>query len=256
MEINTQIDNDPIGLIDNNNDSHPKVHPWRRCGKGQHLVREHIVHTHPSKKHADGKDTICHEHCANNPSGKDELSYAEIKYISKTHFANVTGKPTPNALTKIFPHADNYDVEIRGWVQYWNDIFKLNDPLNPNVVKALIATESSFDPKPEKYIHVYGLMQIRGDTHQFLGGAKKDLRDHFICVSTNELIDETCNICAGTRWLFRKRETAPALLKRQATWEETVEDYKAILKKRIENKPYNLEPMDHFRKYYKLLEES
>ena len=97
-------------------------------------------------------------------------------------------------------------------------------------------------------------MQIIGKTHQFLKGAQKELRDHFVCVSTIELIDASCNICAGVRWLFRKRETATALLKRSATWEETVEDYKAILALRLNNKPYNPEPMDHFREYFKLLQ--
>ncbi len=129
----------------------------------------------------------------------------------------------------------------------------MDDPLEPNVVKALIATESSFDPKPEKYAHVYGLMQIIGETHQFLHGAKHDLRDYFICVSTSELLDSSCNICAGVRWLFRKRETASWLLKHQATWEEVVEDYKAILAKRINGKKYNPKPMEDFREYYKWL---
>ena len=32
--------------IANNPDK--KVHPWRRCGRGKHLVREHIVHVPPS----------------------------------------------------------------------------------------------------------------------------------------------------------------------------------------------------------------
>jgi hypothetical protein len=158
-------------------------------------------------------------------------------------------------LTKKFPFADKYDVEIRGWVQYWNDIFKLEDPLDPNLVKALIATESSFDPQPKKYIHVYGLMQIIGETHQFLAGHGHELRDHFIRVSTKELLDPSCNICAGVRWLLRKVETATELLGRKATWEETVEDYKAILKKRLNNEPYNHEPMDHFREYYKCLQD-
>lgn len=231
-----------------------KVHPWRRCGKGEHLVCEHLVHIKPSKKHPAGKDTICHGHCAKNPSGKDELSYAEIKYISGTYFADLPeGSPRPGVLTMEFPDADKYDAEIRGWTQYWNDIFKLDDPLDPNVVKALIATESSFDPKPEKYSHVYGLMQITGKTHQFLCGAKHELRDHYICVSSIELIDGSTNICAGVRWLIRKIETASELLGRKASWEETVEDYKAILDLRIHNKKYNPKPMDNFRKYYKIL---
>src|SRR5579863_1077103 len=101
----------------NHSDSHPKVHPCRRCGRGQHLVREHVVHTHPSKKHPEGKDVVWHEHCANNPSGKDELSFAEIKYITTTYFSDLTGLPTPQVLIKKFPFADKYDAEIRGWVR-------------------------------------------------------------------------------------------------------------------------------------------
>lgn len=154
---------------------------------------------------------------------------------------------------KAFPNADKYDNEIRGWVKYWNDILKVDDPLHPNVVKALIATESSFEEQPKKHPNAHGLMQIIGQTHQYLGGAKNELRDYLVCVSVNELVDPTVNICAGVRWLFRKKQTATGFLKRKATWEETVEDYKAILEKRIHDKPYNKQPMESFRKYYKLL---
>lgn len=237
------------------NQNAEKIHHWRKCGRGEHLVREHPIHVPPSKKHPKGKESVCHEHCAKNPSGKDELSYAEIKYISTIYFSDLQGLPTAEALTKEFPNADKYDAEIRGWTQYWNDIFKLDDPLDPNVVKALIATESSFDPQPKKHAHVYGLMQITGKTHQFLCGTKHELRDHYICVSATELVDESANICAGVRWLFRKRETAASLLQRKASWEEVVEDYKAILELRIHNKPYNPKPMEDFRKYYKILSE-
>lgn len=238
-----------------NSKSVEKVHPWRKCGKGQHLVREHTGHTHPSKKNPSGTDATWHEHCANNPSGKDELSFAEIKFINNTYFADLSGPPTPYMLTKLFRYADKYDAEIRGWVQYWNDIFKLGDPLDADIVKALIATESSFDPQPEEHPHVYGLMQLRGDTHQYLSGKKHDLRNHFVCVSTHELLDPSINICGGVRWLFRKKETAAGLLKRRATWEETIEDYKGILVKRLSHQPFNPKPMEDFHKYYEILKQ-
>lgn len=92
-------------------------------------------------------------------------------------------------------------------------------------------------------------------TDQYLEDSNKELRDYFVSVSTDELIDASCNICAGVRWLFRKKQTASNLLKREATWEETIEDYKAILEKRIHGKPYNPKPMEDFRKYYKILSE-
>jgi hypothetical protein len=229
-----------------------RVHPWRICGKGKHLVREHLGHIHPSKRHPKGKTAIWHEHCALNPSHKDELSFAEIQYIGKRYFTDLSGPPTAGVLK--FEHADEYDHLIRGWTQYWNDIFQLSDPLDPNVVKALIATESSFYPTPGRYKHVYGLMQLLGSTHQYLGGAQNELHDHLIRISTTELIDPSGNICGGIRWLFRKKETAAALLKRPASWDETVEDYKAILSRRLKELPYNPEPMEKFRKYYQCLQ--
>jgi len=69
------------------------------------------------------------------------------------------------------------------------------------------------------------------------------------------LLNPSANICAGVRWLFRKKETAAALLKRTATWEETVEDYKAILALRVHEKPYNPKPMNDFREYYTILQD-
>jgi hypothetical protein len=70
MEHATHDHNDTLEHLNPTDTSHPKIHPWRKCGRGQHLVREHAVHTHPSKSNPSGKDTICHEHCANNPSGR------------------------------------------------------------------------------------------------------------------------------------------------------------------------------------------
>lgn len=39
-----------------------------------------------------------------------------------------------------------YDPLIAEWTQYWNDILKPHEPLDPNLVKALIYTESGFKP--------------------------------------------------------------------------------------------------------------
>ena len=136
-----------------------KIHPWRKCSIGKHFVREHITHVPPSKEHPSGTTLTWHEHCADNPSYKDELSYAEIQYITTTYFSALSGPPTPHVLTVTFPNADKYDSEIRGWTRYWNDIFKPTDLLNPNLIKALIATESSFNENPKKVPTAHGLMQ-------------------------------------------------------------------------------------------------
>ncbi len=111
----------PRGFSIMSSNDHPtkpdkKTHPWRLCPIGKHLVREHTVHVPPSKKHPDGIVSTWHEHCANNPSHKDELSYDEISRITEIYFQNLAGPPTANVLTE-FPNGDKYDQFIRGWTQ-------------------------------------------------------------------------------------------------------------------------------------------
>jgi len=229
-----------------------KAHPWRRCPMGKHFVRKHIAHVPPSKKHSGGMVTTVHEHCANNLSRKDELSYDEIQYITKTYFANLPGLPTAGALTKVYSAADDYDIEIRGWVKYWNDIFHLDDPLDPDLIKALIATESSFELEPEG-TSAHGLMQIMNNTFKYLKDTKGELRNYLIRVTQKELLNASTNICAGVRWLFRKKETAAAKLKREASWEEAIIAYKDYWTQ-IE-KGEIPEPIINLRKYYQILKE-
>lgn len=194
-----------------------------------------------------------HEHCAENPSHKDELSYDEIQHITKTYFSSLEGPPTPALLTKDFEKADHYDTEIRGWVQYWNDIFRLDDPLDPNLIKALIATESSFEERPKKITNAVGLMQIRDDTFQYLHDTKGELKNYLIRVTKDELLNPSVNICAGIRWLFRKKETASSKLNRNASWEEAIISYKNYWADIESGK--NVEPIQKLRKYYKILQE-
>jgi soluble lytic murein transglycosylase-like protein len=64
-----------------------------------------------------------------------------------------------------FRRAGNeFDSLIRGWTQYWNDILMPSDHLDPDVVKALIASESGFDEKTWNHRRgknaAYGLMQV------------------------------------------------------------------------------------------------
>lgn len=228
-----------------------KTHPWRKCPKGKHFVREHTVHVPPSKKHPKGIVSVVHEHCASNPSHKDELSFSEIKYIADTYFANLDGPPADNILNE-FAEADDYDQEIRGWVKYWNDIFQPDELLNPNFIKALIATESSFKPKPEGKGSARGLMQIMSLTSRILGDTKGELKDFLIRISRDQVLDPSANICAGVRWLFRKKDTASVRLKRIATWEEAVIEYKGYWDE--VNSGNDPKAMQDLRSYFKRLE--
>lgn len=222
-----------------------KVHPWRRCPKAMHFVKEHQSHIEPSKTHPDGI-FIVHAHCALNPSGKEELSHDEIQYITKTYFPDLTGSPTAGALP--FAEADTYDEEIRGWTRYWNDIFEPKIALDPNMVKALIATESGFRVNPLENKKACGLMQILKSTHTYLQGSRNELKNHLVCSSSDELLEPSTNICSGVRWLFRKARLTSEKLVRDANWVEVIADYKGILSEYIAGK--DLKPIIDLESYY------
>lgn len=157
-----------------------------------------------------------------------------------------------------FKNADKFDHLIRGWVHYWNDIFNPNELLDPNFIKALIATESGFDPMSlniVKKVHARGLMQIVEVTHKAINNHKGELTNYLIHVSVNELFDPSASICIGVRWLFRKKETASHKLHRDATWFEAVADYKDYLNKIIDGREYNHKPLDDLLDYYSRLVE-
>ena len=237
--------------LKNQNTSEEKAHPWRRCAIGKHFVIEHKIHVPPSKIHPNGTTAIVHEHCAENPSHKDELSFDEIQYISKKYFLDLPKPPTSGVLTKIFPHADNYDFEIGGWTQYWNDIFKLNNPLDPDFVKALIGTESSFDLKPIGNSKAYGLMQLLPETFEILRDVKGELKNYLIHISHSKYLDASANICSGIRWIFQKKKLASAKLKRDSTWDEAIIEYKGYWQAVKEG--IDPEPMQRLRKFYRVL---
>jgi hypothetical protein len=207
----------------------PPVHPWRVCPYGEHWVRTHPLTVPPSETNPDGSMTTRHEHCAHNPSGKDQLYPEEIQEIANQKFSNAKNKPC--GLDLGYPNkGDQYDDLIAGWVQYWNDVLKPDEPLDPNLVKALIASESRFEPtllaKKKDSNSARGLTQITNDTRKILGGYHGDLKDHLITVTKEELNDPNINICAGVRWLFEKRRLASVHFKKNASWVETVWEYK------------------------------
>lgn len=204
-----------------------KVHPWRVCPLGQHWVRTHPMRIPPGQKNPSGT-TIRDGHCANNPSRKDQLYRDEIQLITQKHFWRLKGLPTPNKLK--YDNGNDFDPLIRGWVRYWNEVLKPKEPLDPDIVKALIATESGFNPnswnKRKGPRAAYGLMQVLKPTISYLKEESNELKDHFITLDQNDLNDPNLNICAGVRWLFRKKEIAEARLKRPVSWWEAICVYK------------------------------
>ena len=123
-----------------------RVHSWRLCPIGEHWVSTHPLKVSPSGRSPAGAVTVRHGHCAKNPSGKDQLYPVEIKAIAEQHFSKVKAHPCSIDLG-YEKSGKAYDELIAGWVQYWNDVLGPSEPLEPNLIKALIASESGFNPK-------------------------------------------------------------------------------------------------------------
>ena len=234
--------------------SSKKIHHWRFCPGGEHWVTTHPLHVPPSKKNPGGTITTRHSHCAKNPSGKDQLYPDEMREISRRHFSDL--KDLPCSLSLGYADGASYDDLIAGWVQCWNEVLKPSEPLDSNLVKALIATESRFVPdllaSRKNQNSARGLMQILNDTRKILGDEKGEIKDHFITVTRSDLNDPSIYICAGVRWLFHKRDLISKKLKRQVNWVETVGKYKGTSKV---SKSRAKELMDRFEKRHKELEQ-
>ena len=152
--------------------------------------------------------------------------------IVETHFADLAGGPKADDLDD--DDGNQFDKFIRGWTKYWNETLSPEDPLDPNLVKALIATESSFNPKRtnrQKGVNrAIGLMQVTNGTRKILADEKGELKDRLVNLTENDAFDPILNIAAGVRWLYHKKKLASAKLRRKATWEEAVAEYKSYLK--------------------------
>ena len=226
----------------------PKVHPWRRCPGG-----EHWVVTHPRRYPK--RVTQVTGYCRTNPSRKDQIYIEELLHIAEKYFSKVKQQPKPDNLD--FKYKGNrYDALIAGWTKYWNDVLAPKENLDPNLVKALIATESGFIPEAKikagkKAGYARGLMQVTDWALEILKDEKGELRDHLVDLDQKDMSEAALSIAAGVRWLHRKRETASAKLKRQATWLEAAADYKSYLEKWQKDPDHK--QMNKLVKYYERL---
>lgn len=192
-----------------------KSHPWRQCPIG-----EHWIVTHPMKVPVSNK----------NPNGIT---------IRKEHCASLKGLPKEDSLG--FENGNKYDHFIRGWTKYWNDIFKPIVPLDPNLVKALIGSESSFNTNPKLQSaglagKARGLIQLTDQAVKALSVPNNEIKDHYVKISLEDTTDPNRSIAAGIRWLFHKKRLASGKLGREATWEEGIAEYKAYSKEMLAGK--------------------
>ena len=245
-----------------NKNSKPKEkrHPWRKCPIGQHWVKSHTRDVEVSEKNPKGVTTV-RGHCRTNPSRHeifvaDEIQEISDQYFTDQYFKDLKRKPKADAMG--FPNGNDYDRLIGGWTQFWNEIFEPEEPLDPNLVKALVASESGFrvsvDGKSkEGVVLAKGLIQITEQTRKILGDQKGELKDFLITLSRKEFVEPNANLFAGIRWLFHKKYLASHRLKRKASWVEAIAEYKGILGQLGKHERSD-EIMKRFRDIYKRLQ--
>jgi len=240
-----------------------KSHSWRLCPIGEHWVIDHPLWVPPTDKRP-GYHTTRDGHCAGNPTRgkakviKDYLTAEEMQMMADKYFTNLSGPPASGKLPEYVVGADNFDHFIRGWTKYWNDVFKLDESLDPDLVKALIATESGFrltPPAPNAGIagKAHGLIQLTDQAIKALGDPNGELLNHLVKISTEDTSDPNLSIGAAIRWLFRKRDLASHRLKQQATWREAIAEYKSYLPDMVSGKDPDPQQMKKLDEIYERL---
>ena len=162
------------------------------------------------------------------------ISKSGIKYYVKAHIRKNRGQKIlllPENILYLFWHGEDeftrlgkvkgypehpeLDAVIQFWLNYWKEIgLKFPADLDPFMIKVLIAVESRFivnaDPKVS-HSTAFGLMQITNTTRGDLAGrpVKKHvlLRDGYLDLDREDLIDPVISIAAGIRWLSYKFES-------------------------------------------------
>lgn len=204
------------------------THPWRKCPLGHHWRSPADVDEH-QRREMNVREHYRRGSCVKNKSGKDTIYSDELFLIANSFFSQLPQTVTSSDM--VFNRGNEYNLLIEGWVKYWNDILAPKILLDPDLVKVLIATESSFNTEAHNNAgkragKARGLMQVTDQTLKFLSGEKKELKNHFVIIDQKEAFDPNLNIAAGIRWLFRKKEIADVKFS-GASWIEAVMLYKS-----------------------------
>lgn len=208
--------------------SKQETHQWRKCPLGFHWRNSSVVDKHERRK-ATVKEHYKKGTCVKNRSGKDTLYADEVYIITNSYFLKRKTIISSNSLG--YKKGSEFDHIIDGWVTYWNDILKPKVPLDPDFVKVMIATESSFNTKAKAFAgkragYARGLMQVTDQTLKYLKGHKTETRNQTIIFDEDDMTDPTLNIAAGVRWLYRKKEISDSRYKGESSWLKSVMLYK------------------------------
>lgn len=216
----------------------------KKIGKKITTVREHPLHVPISEKNPTGV-TIRDRHLRRLKG--TYLDLAEIESVFKNYDRKGIVFPTKDKL-KEYKDADKYDDVITVWTDYFNKKFNAEPPLDPDVVKALIASESGFRIDPRENKKAFGITQITPSTLKIVQNSKGEAKDFiFNKIRQKDLKDPNIAIPMGVRWLFRKRATAMNQLKRAPDHEELILEYKGLLKS---DSDYKKSGLKKYRKAY------
>jgi len=200
--------------------------PTKKTLKGIALIHEHPMRVPVSKKNPSGV-TIRDQHLRRIKG--TYLNLAEIESIFKKYDRRNIIYPTTKQLTKEYPNSDKYDDLIAVWTDYFSKKFNRN-PIEPNCIKALIASESGFRVDPKGNNIAIGITQITKQTLIILKDPKGESKDFiFKGIVQKDLKKPEIAIPLAIRWLYRKQDTARSKLGRNPKHEEIILEYKGWL---------------------------
>lgn len=149
-----------------------------------------------------------------------------------------------------YKDGSKYDALIAIWVDYFNrklGVTPPSTPLDPDVIKALIASESEFKKNPRNP-KAFGITQITPDTLKALLDPDGETKEFtFKDIRQKDLNDPEIAIPLGVRWIFRKKRLVEGKLGRSPTPDEIILEYKGLLKSKSD---YQRQALDNFRKNY------
>jgi hypothetical protein len=209
-------------------------------------VKEHPRKVPVSKKNPDGI-TIVDKHPRHLKG--TFLDIDEIENTVKNYKIKKIIYPKSGQLTE-YPDSDKYDDLIAIWTDYFNNKFPSDSLLDPNIVKALIGSESDFKLDPKNPLAI-GIAQITKETFKSLKNPKGETKDFiFIKFTLKDLKNPNIAIPMAIRWLFRKKRLAQGKLGKDPTAEEIILEYKGLLKS---TSKYKDKALGKFRKLYERL---
>lgn len=210
------------------------------------VVREHPLRVPISKKNPTGI-TIRDRHLRRLKG--TYLDPSEIEAIFKNYDRKVLIYPTANNLN--FKDGNKYDEEIAIWTDFFNKKFDAAPPLDPDVVKALIASESRFEIDPLGNPVAFGIAQITKSTLKILQDPNGEVKEFvFKNIRQKDLKNPHIAIPMTIRWLHRKKQTAVNSLKRPPNTEELILEYKGLLKSKSD---YKVKALKNFKMNYEKL---